>query len=153
MTIINKLLALASTLAVSAYAMVTLGDQEMGMVNAQDGITLSGKLDIQLGSFSYVEPDSDYLHFLQLHTQGSYARQYEILPTLPQQVQEEMPGITANGDVLAVTLPALTQQVLLAPTLSVSVEAITVGNSKPSMGSIQINNIDLQGSRRWTWSH
>jgi hypothetical protein len=153
MTIINKLLALASTLAVSAYAMVTLGDQEMGLVNAQDGITLSGKLDIQLGSFSYVEPDNDYLHFLQLHTQGSYARQYEILPTLPQRLQDEMPGLATSGEVLAVAVPTLTQQVLLAPTLSVSVEAITVGNSKPSMGSIQINNIDLQGSRRWTWSH
>jgi hypothetical protein len=153
MTIINKLLALASTLAVSAYAMVTLGDQEMGLVNAQDGITLSGKLDIHVDSFSYVEADHEYAHFLQLHTQGEYARSYEILPTLPQSIQEEMPGISTSGEVMAVTYPMATQQLLLAPTLSVSVEAINVGNSKNSLGSIQINNIDLQGSRRWTWAH
>ena len=153
MTIINKLFALASTLAVSAYAMVTLGDQEMGLVNAQDGITLSGKLDIHVDSFSYVEPGNDDLHFLQLRTQGTFARSYEILPTLPQAVQEEMPGITTSGDVMAVSYPQATQQWLLAPALSVSVEAINVGNSKASLGSIQINNIDLQGSRRWTWTH
>ena len=110
MTIINKLFALASTLAVSAYAMVTLGDQEMRMVNAQDGITVSGKPDVHVDGFSYVEP-------------------------------EEMPGITPSGDVIAMTVPQATQPLLLAPALSVSVEALNVGNSKTSL------------SRPWTWAH
>jgi hypothetical protein len=155
MSICNKLLALASTVAVSAYAMVTLGDQEMGQVNARDGITLSSPapaIQLHLASFSY-QPTDDVVNVFatQPLVESLFDRHFELTASMPDNVPTDLSAVYKGGDVMAVTLTnsSLTNN----QTLSVSVEQLNVGNSHNSLGAAQLNGIGLQGSRAWTWQH
>lgn len=60
-------------------------------------------------------------------------------------------GLYEQGDVVQVAFPNAGLNSALTPTYKI--EAITMGNSANSFGSVTLDKVDFQGTKRWMWPH
>lgn len=60
-------------------------------------------------------------------------------------------GVYPGGDVVQIAFPNVGLNGAVAP--SFSVNSITMGNSSASFGSLSLDKIDMQGTKRWLWPH
>jgi len=174
---IIKLSAVAAALclAFSAQAMTSIADSELAQVTGQDGVSIAGDLNINIGSFKYTDTDATggSVSFNNIGIKGMFVMTVDILnhATFAGTVGASMVshGLTAaeantnltalvtNGvydnvsDVVQFAFPQANQDARLTP--SITVGSITMGGSTKSFGSFALNNMDLQGTKIWMWAH
>ncbi len=198
-----KLSAVAALLAaasLSASAMTAIDDSALSQVSGQDGVSIAGDLNINIGSFKYTDTDAQggSVSFNNIGVKGMFVMTIDIMKgvaaadiadsaklltaantsgnivnTIGKSMQAHLGetgaiaptsatagelvklvtgGIYAGGDVVQFAFPNAGLDAKLAP--SVSVAGITMGNSNgASFGAVEINNINLQGSKFWVWAH
>lgn len=71
--------------------------------------------------------------------------------TAQQLSQARLAGLYEQGDVVQVAFPNAGLNSALTPTYKI--ESITMGNSANSFGSVTLDKVDFQGTKRWMWSH
>ena len=173
-----KLSAVAAALAalsLSASAMTTIADEELSQVSGQDGVSIGGDLNINIGSFKYTDTDANggSVSFNNIGIKGMFVMTVDVLnaSAFASTVGASMVGhgltgaeaatnlgqLVATGvydnatDVVQFAFPNANQDTRLSP--SITVGSITMGNSTKSFGSFAMNNIDLQGTKIWMWAH
>jgi hypothetical protein len=62
------------------------------------------------------------------------------------------PSFYAGGDVVQIAIPA-DVTVAAGKLLNISVDAIKMGGSDKSFGSMAINQLDMRGTQVWIWAH
>lgn len=175
-------LATLSALALSASAMTAIEDDALSTVSGQDGVSIAGDLNINIGSFQYTDTDATggSVSFNNIGVKGMFVMTIDILKAgdaatdgtfvnavatsmakyiAPADVGTNLTNLVTNGvydgasDVVQFAFPNANLDSKLAP--SVTVGSITMGNSvgNKSFGSVAINNIDMQGSKFWLWAH
>lgn len=60
-------------------------------------------------------------------------------------------GVYTSGDVVQIAFPSAGLNGAVMP--SFTVNSITMGNSSASFGSLSLDKIDMQGTKRWLWPH
>jgi hypothetical protein len=167
--------AAAATLAFSASAMTSIADSDLAQVSGQDGVSIAGDLNINIGSFKYTDTDATggSVSFNNIGIKGMFVMTVDILnaATFAGTVGASMVGhgltaaeastnltnlVTAGvydnaSDVVQFAFPQANQDARLSP--SITVAGISMGNSTKSFGSFALNNIDLQGTKIWMWAH
>ncbi|GAA0759707.1 DUF6160 family protein [Ideonella azotifigens] len=175
MTFALRTLALAalSALAFSASAMTSIDDEALSAVSGQDGVTIAGDLNINIGSFKYTDTDANggSVSFNNIGVTGMFVMTIDILNAATTEsavatsmakyvgaaAPTEAAKLVTSGiydgatDVVQFAFPDGGLDHKLAP--SVTVASITMGNSTKSFGSIALNNIDMQGSKFWIYAH
>lgn len=174
---IIKLSAVAAALclAFSAQAMTSIADSDLAQVTGQDGVSIAGDLNINIGSFKYTDTDATggSVSFNNIGIKGMFVMTVDILnhATFAGTVGASMVGhgltaaeantnltaLVTNGvydnlsDVVQFAFPQANQDARLTP--SITVGSITMGGSTKSFGSFALNNMDLQGTKIWMWAH
>ena len=167
--------AAALCLAFSAQAMTSIADSDLAQVTGQDGVSIAGDLNINIGSFKYTDTDATggSVSFNNIGIKGMFVMTVDILnaATFAGTVGASMVGhgltgaeastnltaLVTNGvydnasDVVQFAFPQANQDARLSP--SITVGSITMGNSTKSFGSFALNNMDLQGTKIWMWAH
>ncbi|WP_372524337.1 DUF6160 family protein [Piscinibacter sp.] len=173
-----KLSAVAAALAAlsfSAAAMTSIADDELSQVSGQDGVSIAGDLNINIGSFKYTDTDATggSVSFNNIGITGMFVMTVDILNhtafagtvgasmvghgLTAAEANTNLTNLVVNGvydnasDVVQFAFPAAGQDARLTP--SITVGSITMGNSTKSFGSFAMNNIDLQGTKIWMWAH
>jgi hypothetical protein len=173
-----KLCAVAAALcgmALSASAMTSIQDEELSQVSGQDGVSIAGDLNINIGSFKYTDTDATggSVSFNNIGIKGMFVMTVDVLNAqafagtvgasmvghgLTQaEAATNLQNLVVNGvydnasDVVQFAFPNAQQDARLSP--SITVGSITMGNSTKSFGSFALNNIDLQGTKIWMWAH
>lgn len=164
-----------SAVAFSASAMTSIEDADLSQVTGQDGVTIGGDLNIKIGAFTWTDTDSTggSVSFNNITIKGMFVQTIDVLnaATFATTVGASMAsyGLTAaeattnltnlvtNGvydnasDVVQFAFPAANLDTRLTPTIKVA--SITNGHSTKSYGSLEIKNLDLQGTKIWLWAH
>jgi hypothetical protein len=172
---LSAVAAVLASLAFSASAMTQIQDAELSQVSGQDGVTIGGDLNINIGSFRYTDTDATggSVSFNNIGIKGMFVMTVDILNhgTFASTVGASMMshGLTAaeantnltnlvtNGvydnasDVVQFAFPNANQDARLTP--SITVGSITMGGSTNSFGSFAMNNMNLQGTKIWMWAH
>lgn len=164
--------AAACAMSLSASAMTAIHDEDLSLVSGQDGVSIAADLKINIGSFTYTDTDANggSVSMRNINVSGLFLTTIDILSNAAFQAElgasvasydaaNAVANMTAlgasgqapTGDVVRIAFPNVGVTHSLAP--SVSVGAITMGNSTASFGSMAINNIDLQGTKVWIWAH
>jgi hypothetical protein len=164
--------AAACAMSLSASAMTSIQDEELSQVSGQDGVSIAADLKINIGSFTYTDTDANggSVSMRNINVSGLFLTTIDILSntafqgallasvssydaanTVANMTALAASGQAPAGDVVQIAFPNVGVTHSLAP--SVSVGAITMGNSTASYGSMAINNIDLQGTKVWIWAH
>ncbi|MDE2593299.1 MAG: hypothetical protein KGL57_03595 [Burkholderiales bacterium] len=60
-------------------------------------------------------------------------------------------GVYPGGDVIQIAFPNVGLNGAVMPSFSVT--SITLSNSSASFGALSVDKIDMQGTKRWMWSH
>ncbi|MGE5452943.1 MAG: DUF6160 family protein [Acidobacteriota bacterium] len=60
-------------------------------------------------------------------------------------------GLYTSGDVVQIAFPNAGLDSALMP--SFTVHSVTMGHGSASFGSLTLDKIDMQGTKRWLWSH
>jgi len=165
-------LATLSALALSASAMTAIEDDALSTVSGQDGVSIAGDLNINIGSFQYTDNDGlgGSVSFNNIGVTGMFVMTVDILDhsafasTVGASMGHYGADPTTNlgklvtagvydgaSDVVQFAFPNAGLDSKLAPTVTVG--SITLGGSSASFGSLAINNIDMQGSKFWLWAH
>ena len=170
MQIIKSAVAAAlATLALSASAMTPIQDAELSTVSGQDGVSIAANLNIKIDSFVYTDTDAvdanglggGSVSFNGIKINGLIAASIDILSRNSFLQAAGAAGVTnpgtfynaaTGGDVVQIAIPA-DVQVAAGKLLNVSVDAIKMGNSTASYGSMAMNQIDLRGTQVWIWAH
>ncbi|PHV07625.1 hypothetical protein CSQ96_10650 [Janthinobacterium sp. BJB412] len=170
MQIIKSAVAAAlATLALSASAMTPIQDAELSTVSGQDGVSIAANLNIKIDSFVYTDTDvvdanglgGGSVSFNGIKINGLIAASIDILSRNSFLQAAGAAGVTnpgtfynaaTGGDVVQIAIPA-DVQVAAGKLLNVSVDAIKMGNSTASYGSMAMNQIDLRGTQVWIWAH
>ena len=171
MQIIKSAVAAAlATLALSASAMTPIQDAELSTVSGQDGVSIAANLNIKIDSFVYTDTDAvdastglggGSVSFNGIKVNGLIAASIDILSKSSFLQAAGAAGVTnpgtfynpaTGGDVVQIAIPA-DVQVAAGKFLNVSVDAIKMGNSTASYGSMAMNQIDLRGTQVWIWAH
>ena len=176
-----KLTAAAALVAasLSASAMTSIADEELSAVAGQDGVSIAADLNINIGAFTYTDTDATggSVSFNNITVRGMMDMTIDILNQAAFQGAAGA-SIAANGggantaailggiatalgytggDVVQFAFPAAVgagvaaQAHAVTPTITVG--SITTGNGGKSFGSIQIQNLDLQGTTVWMFGH
>jgi hypothetical protein len=167
--------AILSALSLSASAMTAIDDAALSAVSGQDGVSIAGDLNINIGSFKYTDTDTNggSVSFNNIGVKGMFVMTVDIMDhtafattvagsmmgrgLTAAEAQTELGKLVAGGvydgatDVVQFAFPNASLDSRLSP--SVTVGSITMGNSTKSYGSMAINNIDMQGSKFWIWAH
>ncbi|MEJ6007320.1 DUF6160 family protein [Paucibacter sp. AS339] len=154
-----KLASVATLLAgaaLSASAMTAIDDSALSQVSGQDGVSIAGDLNINIGSFKYTDTDATggSVSFNNININGLFVMTVDIINNATFNATTVGAAMTAEkpaGDVVQFAFPNAGFAHSLSP--SVTVGSITMGGSAASFGSIAINNIDLQGSKFYIWAH
>jgi hypothetical protein len=170
MQIIKSAVAAAlATLALSASAMTPIQDAELSTVSGQDGVSIAANLNIKIDSFVYTDTDAvdanglggGSVSFNGIKINGLIAASIDILSRNSFLQAAGAAGVTnpgtfynaaSGGDVVQIAIPA-DVQVAAGKLLNMSVDAIKMGNSTASYGSMAMNQIDLRGTQVWIWAH
>ena len=170
MQIIKSAVAAAlATLALSASAMTPIQDAELSTVSGQDGVSIAANLNIKIDSFVYTDTDvvdanglgGGSVSFNGIKINGLIAASIDILSRNSFLQAAGAAGVTnpgtfynaaTGGDVVQIAIPA-DVQVAAGKLLNVSVDAIKMGHSTASYGSMAMNQIDLRGTQVWIWAH
>ncbi|MDC8785037.1 DUF6160 family protein [Roseateles koreensis] len=169
---ISAVAALLASAALSASAMTAIDDSALSQVSGQDGVSIAGDLNINIGSFKYTDTGTDggSVSFNNIGIKGMFVMTVDILnasafastvgasmASYGADPQANLNNLVVKGvydnasDVVQFAFPNAGLDSKLAP--SVTVGSITMGNSTKSFGSVAINNIDLQGTKIWMWAH
>jgi hypothetical protein len=168
-------LAAALVLSFSASAMTAISDTDLSQVTGQDGVSISGDLKINIGSFKYTDTDATggSVSFNNIGIKGMFVMTVDILNAAAfsggvsaamaghgltaAEITTNLTNLVATGvydntsDVVQFAFPAANLDARLTP--SINVASITLGNSTKSFGSLGLNNLDLQGTKIWLWAH
>ena len=162
--------AALSTLAMSASAMTPIKDADLSAVTGQDGVSIAANLNVKVDSFVYTDTDAvdaatglggGSVSFNGIKVNGLIAASIDILSKNSFLQAAGAAGVTnpgtfydaANGgDVVQIAIPA-DVQVAAGKLLNVSVDAIKMGHSNASYGSMAMNQLDLRGTQVWIWAH
>jgi hypothetical protein len=173
-----------SGLAFSAMAMsAVLQDHELRQISGQDGVSMAGDLNINLGSFTYTDTDAnggsvsfndvgikgmfvmtiDILDSGEISSSmlqsmkkylGSYSTAlHESLKILPNSVDNPLGAGIYDGESDVVQFAFPNANLDGRLTSSISVGSINMGHSTASFGAFAINNINMQGTKIWVWAH
>ncbi len=172
-----------SAVAFSASAMTSIEDADLSQVTGQDGVTIGGDLNIKIGAFTWTDTDTDggSVSFNNITIKGMFVQTIDVLghdafqstvgasmgatllangaapADVAGLVTTNLTNLVANGvydgasDVVQFAFPAANLDTRLTPTIKVA--SITNGNSTKSYGSLEIKNLDLQGTKIWLWAH
>ena len=160
--------AALATLAFSASAMTPIQDAELSTVSGQDGVSIAANLNIKIDSFTYTDTDAldanglggGSVSFNGIKVNGLIAANIDILSKASFLTAAGAAGVTdagtfysktTGGDVVQIAIP---QSVVAdGHYLNVSVDAIKMGNSTASFGSVALNQIDMRGTTVWIFAH
>jgi len=167
-TIKTVLAAALATIAFSASAMTPIQDAELSTVSGQDGVSIAANLNIKINSFTYTDTDAldanglggGSVSFNGIKINGLIAANIDILSRNSFLAAATAAGVTnpgtfynatTGGDVVQIAIP---QSVVAdGHYLNVSVDAIKMGNSNASFGSVAMNQIDMRGTTVWIFAH
>jgi len=167
-TIKTALAAALATIAFSASAMTPIQDAELSTVSGQDGVSIAANLNIKINSFTYTDTDAldanglggGSVSFNGIKVNGLIAANIDILSRNSFLAAATAAGVTnpgtfynpaTGGDVVQIAIP---QSVVAdGHYLNVSVDAIKMGNSTASFGSVALNQIDMRGTTVWIFAH
>jgi hypothetical protein len=171
--------AALAALSLSASAMTAIADQDLSAVAGQDGVSIAADLNINIGSFTYTDTDATggSVSFNKITVRGMLAMTIDVLNAAAFQTAVGA-SVLANGggadtalivggtatalgytggDVVQFAFPAAVGVGAAAAahnaTPTITVGSITTGNGGASFGSIQIKNMDLQGTTVWMFGH
>lgn len=157
----------------AAHALQAMDDASLSEICAQDGISLMGNMDLNIGSFSYstlssANPTGGTLTFNNINISGLLPLTIDLISssTFINAVSNYMGAYGADGaaglarlqssgaydgktDVLQLAVPNINAAGNSG--LSVSVNSVTLGNSNVPLTSLALSNLDLQGSKIWIW--
>jgi len=176
-----KISAAAALVAasLSASAMTTIADDELSTVAGQDGVSIAADLNINIGAFTYTDTDATggSVSFNSITVRGMMDMTIDVLNAAAFQsaagasilanggganTATILTGIAgalgyAGGDVVQFAFPAAVgtgaAAAAHAVTPTITIGSITTGNGGASFGSIQIKNLDLQGTTVWMFGH
>ena len=177
-----KLTAAAALVAasLSASAMTSISDTDLSAVAGQDGVSIAADLNINIGSFTYTDTDATggSVSFNAITVRGMLAMTIDVLNAATfqgdvtasvlangataAQAALIVPGVAGalgytGGDVVQFAFPAAVGPGASAAANAVSptitVGSITTGHGGASFGSVQIKNLDLQGTTVWMFGH
>ena len=166
-----KLTAAAALVAasLSASAMSSISDDELSAVSGQDGVSIAGNLNINLGSFTYTDldgaggalgtavPGAGVVSFNNIHIAGLFAMNIDVVNGAQFQAELGALGVNlgasyAGQDVVQFAFPA-DATLATSQLVSITVGSITTGGSTNSFGKMGINALDLRGTTIWMWAH
>ncbi|MGE5451540.1 MAG: DUF6160 family protein [Acidobacteriota bacterium] len=169
-----------SAVAFSASAMTSIEDADLSQVTGQDGVTIGGDLNIKIGAFTWTDTDTDggSVSFNNITIKGMFVQTIDVLNhtafanavgfamgTYGADAAAELTKLVTAGvydnvqDVVQFAFPDANLDTRLTPTITIG--SITNGNAPvlastgkaASYGSLQIKNLDLQGTKIWLWAH
>jgi hypothetical protein len=159
-----------ATLSLSASAMTPIKDAELSTVTGQDGVSIAANLNVKVDSFVYTDTDAvdpatglggGSVSFNGIKVNGLIAASIDILSRNSFLAAAGAAGVTnpgtfynpvSGGDVVQIAIPA-DVAVATGKLLNISVDAIKMGGSNASYGSIAMNQVDLRGTQVWIWAH
>jgi hypothetical protein len=159
-----------ATLSLSASAMTPIQDAELSTVTGQDGVSIAANLNVKVDSFVYTDTDAvdpttglggGSVSFNGIKVNGLIAASIDILSRNSFLAAAGAAGVTnpgtfynpvSGGDVVQIAIPA-DVAVATGKLLNISVDAIKMGGSNASYGSIAMNQVDLRGTQVWIWAH
>jgi hypothetical protein len=173
-----KLTAAAALVAasLSASAMTAIADQDLSAVAGQDGVSIAADLNINIGSFTYTDTDTTggSVSFNNITVRGMLAMEIDVLnatafstavatsigangggansAAIAQAVGVSL-GYNFTSDVVQFAFPASGNADAHGVTPTITVGSITTGNGGASFGSVQIKNLDMQGTKVWMFGH
>jgi hypothetical protein len=162
--------AALSSLALSASAMTPIKDADLSTVTGQDGVSIAANLNVKVDSFVYTDTDAvdattglggGSVSFNGIKVNGLIAASIDILSKNSFLAAAGAAGVTNpgtfydavnGGDVVQIAIPA-DVQVAAGKLMNISVDAIKMGHSNASYGSMAMNQLDLRGTQVWIWAH
>jgi hypothetical protein len=165
--------------SLSASAMTSISDEQLSTVSGQDGVSIAADLNINIGAFTYTDTDANggSVSFNNITVRGMMDMTIDVLNAAAFQGAAGA-SVAANGggantalivggiagalgytggDVVQFAFPAAVgagaAAAAHAVTPTITIGSITTGNGGASFGSIQIKNLDLQGTTVWMFGH
>jgi hypothetical protein len=171
---LKRLAVVAALSSVASYAsaLTPIADRDLSAVSGRDGVSIAADLHVNIGSFVYTDTDAagGSVHFNNIKIAGAIAATIDIInnatfvsearginpdgstntaTTLGWVPSPGLSGFAPAGDVVKIAIPYITT----TKNLSFSVDAIKMGNSNASFGSVAANDIKLQGTSVYIWAH
>ncbi len=148
-----KQLVLASAVLAAPFLahadMKSMDDAALSGITGQDGISISGTFNASIGSVTYKDADTNGG---SLVLQGIHLPSVTIADNAPMTVDVVKTNITPVGGGTAV---ATEQLAIGLPTVTgdVTIDAVKVGTTGASIGSLTVSNLNLAGSTVKVWGH
>lgn len=142
-----KQLVLASAVLAAPFMahadLKSMDDTALAGVTGQDGISIAGTFNASIGAVTYTDADTNGG---SLVLQGIHLPSVTIADSAPMTVDVVTTTIGSTPtQQLAIGLPTVTGDV--------TVDAIKVGSSGASIGSLTVSNLNLAGSTVKIWGH
>lgn len=142
-----KQLVLASAVLAAPFLahadLKSMDDTALAGVTGQDGISIAGTFNAQIGAVTYTDADANGG---SLVLEGIHLPSVTIADDAPLTVDVVTTNINGTDtQQLALGLPSVTGDV--------TVDAIKVGSGGASIGSLTISNLDMAGSTVKVWGH